>query len=197
MNRYSQLSDGELLSHLLNGDECAFITVYERYARPLYVYAFKKLKDKHAAQDIVHDVFTSFWQRREEVNLRTELSSYLFSAVRNKAFDNFARKEVQAKHLKSLQEFLMLSTTSPADYLIRTQQLDELIKKEIQALPERMREIFILSRQKQLSHLEIAEQLDISKHTVDTQIKRALRILKHKLGPVTTLNLLFQACWWM
>lgn len=179
------------MTRLLDGDENAFIILYDRYSGPLYNYAYKKLQDKHSAEDVVHDVFMSFWHKRGVILTKAQLSSYLFSAVRNKAFDVFAHRKVKTKHLKSLQEFLELSQSSPADFKIRKLQLDDLIQKEIQALPERMREIFILSRHEQLSHREIAEQLDISKHTVDTQIKRALRILRTRLGPVAVAYLLY------
>lgn len=198
MNRDFQLSDADLTKRMMEGDEKAFIALYERYAGPLYNFAYQKLSDKQEAEDVVHDVFMSLWHRRGGIRFTSTLSAYLFSAVRNKAFDVFAHRSVKDKHLKSLQEFLELSSAgSPADFRIRRLQMDELIQQEIQALPSRMREIFMLSRHDQLSHLEIAEQLDISKHTVDTQIKRALRILRTRLGPITTVYLLCSLFIWM
>ncbi len=76
------------------------------------------------------------------------------------------------------------------DFLIRENDLKNLIEKEIQALPPRMKEVFQLSRKDKLSHKEIANLMDISEQTVSTQIKKALRILRVRLGLITFLIML-------
>ena len=133
MEGYARLDDSELVARLLEGDENSFVVIYERFSERLYHYAYKKLQDKHSAEDVVHDVFMSLWHRRNVVSLKTHISSYLFSAVRNKAFDMFAHRKVKSRHLKSLQEFLELSESSPADFRVRRLQMDHLIQQEIQA----------------------------------------------------------------
>ena len=76
------------------------------------------------------------------------------------------------------------------DFLIRENDLKTLIEKEIQALPPRMKEAFQLSRKEKLSHKEIANLMDISEQTVSTQIKKALRILRVRLGLIIYLIML-------
>jgi RNA polymerase sigma factor (sigma-70 family) len=121
--------------------------------------------------------------------MQTSLPSYLFTAVRNKALDLFSHKKVEAKYLASLQNFIEDAGVQ-TDFLIRENDLKNLIEKEIQSLPPRMKEAFQLSRKEKLSHKEIAHLMDISEQTVSTQIKKALRILRVRLGLIIYLIML-------
>lgn len=180
MSVYRKYSDSDLLQFLKNGDERVFSEIYTRYHSLLYIYAHKKLQDKQEAQDVVHDVFITLWEKRFELRIQISLANYLYTAVRNKSLDIFAHKKVEEKYLSSLQHFLQSSHTA-SDLMVREHDIKSLIEKEIQALPPRMREVFELSRNAHFSHEEIAKTLGISKFTVDTQIKRALRVLRLRL----------------
>lgn len=189
MSSYQTLSDRELATLLKEGDEKAFAEIYERYYSLLYIYAHKKLHSKQEAQDIIQEVLTSLWNRRFEFSMQTSLPSYLFTSVRNKALDLFSHKKVEARYFSSLQNFIE-DAGIHTDYLIRENDLKTLIEKEIQALPPRMREVFRLSRKNKLSHKEIANLMAISEQTVSTQIKKALRILRVRLGLIIYLLML-------
>ena len=189
MSYYQKLSDQELTTLLHEGDERAFTEIYDRYHSMLYIYAHKKLNNKEEAQDIIHEVLTALWTRRFDFSMQTSLPSYLFTSVRNKALDLFSHKKVEARYLASLQNFIEDAGVQ-TDFLIRENDLKNLIEKEIQALPPRMKEVFQLSRKDKLSHKEIANLMDISEQTVSTQIKKALRILRVRLGLITFLIML-------
>lgn len=178
---YSMLEDSDLCLLLRNGDEKAYTAIYERYLPLLYIYGHKKLLNKQESQDIVHEVLIHLWKNRKNLPENISLPAYLYSATRNKAFDIFAHRKVEEKYIASLQNFIPLYTGT--DYLLRENEIKRLIKQEIEALPPRMQEIFQLSRRDRLTNKEIADLLSLSTHTVDTQIKRALKILKGKLGP--------------
>ncbi|MVZ61065.1 RNA polymerase sigma-70 factor [Sphingobacterium humi] len=180
MKIYSDLCDADLLVILKNDNEQAYEAIYKRYHSLLFIYAHKKLLDKKEAEDVVQDVLLKLWHNRQQLDERMSLPAYLYTAVRNKAFDIFAHQQVSEKYLASLADFN--PAVANTDYLLRENQLKELIQREIDALPVRMREIFQLSRRDKLSNKEIAAYLDLSPHTVDTQIKRALRLLKKRLG---------------
>lgn len=182
MSIHPSLSDQELAVLLKEGEEKAFTEIYERYHSLLYIYAYKKLRDKVEAQDIVQEVLSVLWNRRFSLPQELNLSHYLFTATRNKALDLFAHRKVEAKYLVSVQAFIDISVES-ADFLAREHNLKRLIEKEIDALPPRMREAFRLSRDERLSHKDIAERMDISEQTASTQIKKALRILRMRVGP--------------
>ncbi len=181
MAGYQTLTDQELSTLLSQGDKKAYTEIYERYHSLLYIYANKKLHSKEESEDIVQEVLIALWNKRFEFNLERSLASYLFTAVRNKALDIFSHRKVESKYVTSLQNFIDDAGTS-ADFLIRENDLRILIEKEIEALPPRMREVFRLSRTNFLSHKEIALIMGISEQTVSTQIKKALRVLKIRLG---------------
>lgn len=189
MATLNALSDAELIALLKTGDQVAFTTIYERYDSLLYIYAHKKLLHKQEAQDIVQEVLTVLWKKRFELVLQGSLTNYLYTAVRNRALDVFAHRKVQAKYIDSLQVF-MDENRACSDFRIRENDLKAIIEREIAALPPKMQEIFRLSREGMLTHREIAEGLDLSEHTVSTQIKRALRILRVRLGLITFISML-------
>jgi RNA polymerase sigma-70 factor (family 1) len=193
---YTKFSDFELSELLKADDRNAFTEIYERYNGLLYIYAYKKLKDKDDAQDIVQEVFVNLWNRRSLFTLNTNLAGYLYKSVLNKVFDLFAHKKITVKYIHSLQDFIDRNDAA-ADTLIIEKELKTLIEYEISCLPPRMQEIFELSRKGFLSHKEIAEQFGISDQTVTTQIKRALRVLRIKLRIVNYLLPLVLAlsCW--
>jgi RNA polymerase sigma-70 factor (family 1) len=183
---YNQLTDAELSGLLMSDDRAAFTEIYDRYNSLLYIYAFKKLKDKEEAQDVIQETFIKLWNNRSGFQLNTNFAGYLYTAVRNRAFDLFSHKKISTVYINSLQHFLDHNETA-TDHLIREKELAILIEKEINNLPPRMKEIFEMSRKEFMSHKEIASKLGLSEHTVTTQIKRALRILRVKLGIIVYL----------
>lgn len=178
---YSSFSDSELADIFAEGDDKAFTEIYNRYFGILYVHAFKILGNEDEAKDILQELFSSLWVRRQDLRLTGNLSSYLYAAVRNKMFDLLAHKKVASKYTDSLRRLAGTSYLI-TDHRIRERELKILIEKEIAALPAKMRHIFELSRKEYYSHQEIAHKLNLSEQTVRTQVKNALRILRVKLG---------------
>src|SRR5690606_34289574 len=103
------------------------------------------------------------------------------TSMRNLMIRKISRGKLQSEYLDSIADFER-SGESQTDYRVRESQLRNLIEKEISALPEKMQKIFRLSRTEHLSHAEIAERLGISEMTVKTQVKRAIKVLRGKLG---------------
>jgi RNA polymerase sigma-70 factor (family 1) len=181
MLTYSLLSDLELTALLREGDAAAYTVVYNRYFNELYIHAYSRLRDKEEAQDVIHELFASIWNKRADLVLKSSLPAYLYTAVRNRILDVIAHQQVESKYVSSLQHFLE-EGYCVTDHQVRERQLAALIEKGISELPPKMREIFELSRKQAMSHKEIAEQLNLSEQTVRTQVKNALRILRLKLG---------------
>ena len=178
---FKSLPDHELVGLLKAGEHAAFVEIYERYWTVLYLHARKILRNEAEAEDVVQEIFSSLWLKRENIFLKSTLSSYLYSSVRYKIFNQIEHKKVISDYLKSLQQFIREGELV-TDELYREKELADLIEKEIQALPSKMKQIFELSRKQYLSYKEIAEQLEISEHTVKSQVSNALRILKLRLG---------------
>jgi len=177
----STLTDTELLALLRDGDHAAYKEIYNRYKGLLYIHIFKRLGDREETKDIIQELFSAIWYKREELTLNTSLSGYLYKAVRNRLLNAVAHKKVQTHYISSLQQAIN-QTESSTDFALRENELMQLIDKEIAALPPKMREIFELSRKGNLAHKEIAVQLNISEKTVKKQVNNALKVLRVKLG---------------
>jgi RNA polymerase sigma-70 factor (family 1) len=186
---YSALTDFELTRLLISGDSKAFIEIYNRFQALLYIYACKITSDKEEAEDIVQEVFTYLWDKRTTVVLKSSISSYLYTAVRYKFFNLLDHKKIRANYTKSFQDFLDEGEYITDNY-IREKEFSQIIEKEIAALPDKMRQVFELSRRQNLSRKEIAEKLNLSEKTVKNQITNALKILRGKLDIISFLILL-------
>lgn len=178
---YQTLTDQELVSLLREGNHTAYTEIYNRYSGPLYLHAYNKLRNREEAKDILQELFTVIWNNRSQLEFHTGLSAYLYTAIRNRIFKYIAHKQHQENYIASIQQSVN-DGVCITDHLARQNQLAAIIEKEIDTLPQKMKEIFLLSRRSQLSHKEIAQQLSIAEPTVKKQVNNALKILRVKLG---------------
>ncbi|WP_316815318.1 RNA polymerase sigma-70 factor [Pedobacter nyackensis] len=179
MSIYDDISDQELTDLLIVGDKKAFQEIFERYSRVMYVYAKNLVRDADEAEDLVQDIFTSLWDKAGELDLKSTLSSYLYCAVRYRFINLVVRKKVRTDYAASFQKLIDLGNYT-TDHYINEKELRSLIEKEVAKLPEKMREVFELSRNAGLSHREIAVQLNLAEKTVKNHINHALKILRGK-----------------
>lgn len=180
MNDYRKCSDPELMALISEDDNLAFAEIYQRYKGVLFLHAHRILDSEEEAKDVLQELFTTLWTKRNAIVLKGSLSSYLYGAVRNRIFDLIAHKKVEEKYIRSLATFIDQGEWV-TDQELREKELAELIEKEIAGLPPKMREVFELSRKKNLSYQEIANELQISDKTVKKQVNNALQILRGKL----------------
>jgi RNA polymerase sigma-70 factor (ECF subfamily) len=174
------LSDRELVDLFKSGNHEAYKEIYTRYHAALYIHAYKRLQEREECRDIIQELFTNLWLKRNDIEFSGHLSGYLYTSVRNKIFDLLAKNKLKASYINSIQAFS--KDYINADTLVRQNQLKIIIDQEIAALPKRTREIFELSRKGYFTHKEISEQLDISEQTVKSTINNALKVLRVKLG---------------
>ena len=190
MSLYKAYTDNELASLLKEDDHAAYTEIYCRYSRALYIHGCKKLKDREEVKDLIQEIFTSIWNNRYSLDLNTQLSAYLYTAVRYKIIKLIERKNVAGSYIDSL-EFLESTGNNTTDHLVREKELSKLIDREIEALPSKMRNIFYMSRKSNLSHKQIAAQLQLSESTVKKQVQNALKVLRLKLDTFLFLLLIF------
>lgn len=188
MLAYGSLSDVELTILLKAGDASAYTVIYNRYFDELYIHAYNRLRDKEEVQDIIHELFAGIWNKRRELEVKTNLAGYLYASVRNRVLDVISHQQVETKYVSSLQHFLEQGYCI-TDHQVRERQLAALIEKGISELPEKMREVFELSRKQALSHKQIAAKLNLSEQTVRKQVNNALKILRGKLGMMLFLSI--------
>lgn len=162
--------------------EAEFNEVFQLYYEEMCRIVLPILKDKDAAEDVVQDVFVKMWMRREELEINTVIKAYLYKAVVFRAFD-YLRK--QKNIVKANTELKIISSPSYNHIEDTTgeKELTIAIEEGLDKMPENMRTIFQLSRFTGLKNREIAEQLDISIKTVESNMTKALKLLHEHLKP--------------
>ncbi len=173
----SSYSDNELVSLIKNDNYAAFTTIYERYGKPLYLFIRSKLDGGEISKDVLQDLFVSLWEKRQTLVLEDSLKAYLYRAARYKIIDIYRKHATYRKYLHQLIEHFDEKPHSVMDTVenkSRTQDLFEAINH----LPDRMKEIFMLSRFEHLSTEQISTHLGLSQQTVKNQISEALKILR-------------------
>lgn len=176
MGPYASHTDDALLSLLSTNDEGAFTEIYHRYWKRLYAMAYDRLKDKSLAEDVVHEVFTSLWQRRQEALIRS-LYPYLAAATKFCILKQYAGFSTTSLPNEDSMAHLNHAET-PA---IETRFLERMLQEEVSRLPLKCRIVFQYSRQENLTNKEIALELGISDKAVEKHITRALRQLRLSL----------------
>lgn len=182
---YHSLSDSRLMALLKSDDHVAFTQIFDRYNKLLYSHAYNKLRNEDESRDVVQEVFIRTWEKRSAIH-DNNLAGLLFTMLRNKIINLISHQKVVNDYTSSLKDYELNRSVS-SDHLVREKLFAALIEDEIAALPPRMKEIFLLSRREHLSNKEIAAKLDLSEHTVADQIKKALRILRPKIGLILVL----------
>jgi RNA polymerase sigma-70 factor (family 1) len=163
------LDDSQLLDQLRSHDGVAFESLYSKYWKRLFDFARVKTRDTHVAEEIVQDLFVTLWEKRESLQV-SNLQSYLFTAVRNKVIDYY--KEKVFSELENLE-----SVPAP-DYPVFLDELEAAMQAAIFKLPEKTRQIFLLSRFENNTARQISMQLHIPERTVEYHITQALRALR-------------------
>lgn len=178
---YQTYSDQQLVGLLQSGDPVALEEIYKRYHGILLSHACRRLPNREEATDLVQDLFIYLWTSREQLQIKSALAAYLYTSIRNRILNFYRNQKLRDRHLNSLQSYIDSNPQVP-DEVMRHKELIRLVEEEIAALPPKMRLIFEMSRKLDMSHQQIAEELEISPHTVRTQVRSALRVLRAKLG---------------
>jgi RNA polymerase sigma-70 factor (family 1) len=169
-----------LLERLREGDERAFDELYRRHARDLFLRAYQKTGVREVCEDLIQDIFSGLWMKREQLEIRQSLGAYLQGVLDNKIVDHYRRSCLHLRHLDQLIALFDRSEQSPADQLAYKEQ-ESVLQSYISGLSGRMRDIFLLSRNEGLPHAEISRRLNLSNQTVRNQISKALKTLREKM----------------
>jgi RNA polymerase sigma-70 factor (family 1) len=184
-----QQLETNLLIDLQKGDKTAFDTLFRAYYAPLCHYACTFTNhDLDEAEDVVQQVFIKFWEQSTTLELQYSAKSYLYKMVYNRCLNRIRNTKVQEKYKKyNVQQLEKGHETHP----VVADELSERIKNALQVLPTECRRIFEMSRFEELKYREIAEKLDISIKTVETQMGKALRLMRTELADYLVLWVFF------
>ena len=180
---YPDLSDNELFNLIKEDDKKAFEVIYTRYWDFLTQSASKHLESKQKAEDVVQEIFISFYKRRNEIELSFSLRAYLCKALKFKMMNEFRSKEVREAHQKYVRyAYTYAYATNNFFNTCESKELVNNINHSINLLPSKCREAFLLSRSQELSYKDISGHLGISVSTVEKHISKALKFLKVNLN---------------
>jgi RNA polymerase sigma-70 factor (ECF subfamily) len=143
--------DEKLFEYLCQDSREAFDEIYLRYWDKLYIYTAKAIKDKEAAKDIIKEIFVSLWLRRQSLNNNDSLSGYLFTAARFKGITHIQRNLKRSECEASLTG-IFTNRQDSLDEQQDAKELNSIINKKVELLLPKMKEVYTLSRNEQLSY---------------------------------------------
>ncbi len=177
-NRFAR--DSRWAHQIREDSESAFEALYHAYFIPLLRFCGRFISQPETAETIVQETFWKIWQNRARLNPSASIRSYLYTIVRNQALQHLRRQRLE----NSIGEILIEDERQPVtpEEVLHSNELRQQIESAINHLPERCRLIFAMNRFDSLTYSEIAEVLGISLKTVETQMGRALKSLRHQLA---------------
>lgn len=173
------LNNRKLVEHLKKGNEIAYTYLVELYYEKLCDYASNLARDSFRSEDIVQNVFIRMWQQREKLNFNISIKSYLYKSVYNEFVDQY-RKDIaitslEKKYIENINSNIESSDND------KTERLIALVEKEIEQLPPKCKETFLLNKKEGLTYVEIAEFQNVSVGTVEKQMNKAFCLIRNKI----------------
>ncbi|TNE58013.1 MAG: RNA polymerase sigma-70 factor [Bacteroidetes bacterium] len=187
--------ENNLVQALQRGETAAFDSIFRRWYEPLCHYACRLADgDMDEAEDLVQQAFVKLWEYRLKLNVAWSLKAYLYKSVHNACLNRLRSQQVRSRYLDYTAQQPDNMQTMPED---TAPELQERFQRAMDALPTQCRHIFELSRFESLKYREIAEQLGISIKTVETQMGKALRVLRVQLADYLVTFFGITGCWYL
>ena len=184
-----QYSEHELLRLLAQNDEAAFAILFNNYRNKIYSIAFELTESTVIAEEIVQDTFLKVWLRRETFGEVTHFKAYLFTITRNYVFSalkSIARRQnLERMAVQDIPIFY-----SDTENQLVQKQYEEILKRAVDCLPAKQKQVYILVKEKGYKRNEVADELQLSSETVKTHLAQAMRTIRaYCLAHVDTLLL--------
>lgn len=174
MSTPGTLADQELISRLKKGEPNAFTHIYKSYWKKMLLIAWNHTKDKNLSEDIVHEVFMSLWEKKDNLDIHN-LGAFLATAVKFSIFKNYQRTHRRNELAKKNYTFSEITLEEEKwDALFLQEYVDGLVEE----LPEKCKIVFKLSREAGMKNAEIAAELQITEKGVEANLTRALKIIR-------------------
>lgn len=185
-------------SELISLDsKSAFEKLFRSNYTRLCIYAESLLHDRELVEDLVQGVFCELWEKREKLEIHDSLNAYLYRAVYNAALNLLKHEKVKLSFVEFVNRHTIREENNTEYFFDREEQgylLDEL-NRAINTLPDQCREIFLLSRFAGKKSMDIANSLNISVRTVETQLYRAMKHLRSELAHLRNADILLFFLW--
>jgi len=183
-------TEKELVKKLKDGDSFAFEVLFYKYRNKVMGFARKMVPAQIDPEEIVQEVFVRVWLKKDAIDPEKDFQSYLFSIAKHLVLDHL-KSAVNRKLYFVGEHFQQDLLEEEGLEASMTEETEAKLQKLINEIPERRREIFRLSRFEGLSYKQIAERLNISENTVDSQIRNALAFLRKEFRKFVVLTFLY------
>ncbi len=183
-------TEKELVKKLKDGDSFAFEVLFYKYRNKIKGFALKIVPAQIDPEEIVQEVFVRVWLKKEAIDPEKDFQSYLFSIAKHLVLDHL-KSAVNRKLYFVGEHFQQDLVEEDGLEASISEETEAKLQKLINEIPERRREIFRLSRFEGLSYKQIAERLNISENTVDSQIRNALAFLRKEFRKIIVLAFLY------
>jgi RNA polymerase sigma-70 factor (ECF subfamily) len=167
-------------------DERTLERLFRDHFTGLCQFAVGYVKDGEAAKEIVQEAFVNLWEKRDTIDLSKPVKSYLSASVRNRCLNHLRDHRKFSNDLLALENLSGETAFGQSDKMVES-DIKRQVSKAIDELPEKCREIFMLSRYENLKYQQIADKLRISVKTVETQMSKALQHMRLRLGEYLTI----------
>ena len=185
---FMRLKDLEILEKLKIGDQSGYKDLFDLYYMPLSIYSLKFCDSFDQAEDIVQDMFVKFWDEKLYLKLEGSIGPYLFKAVKNNTL-LYIKKKAKYRFEEIEDQVNRLIDDEVVD-LENIEEEKKKLYKEIEALPEKSKEVFKAIVLDNLKYKEAAEQLGVSVNTIKTHYSNALKQLRKSLDVIIVLLLI-------
>jgi RNA polymerase sigma factor (sigma-70 family) len=173
-------NDNSLLELIRGNDNRAFTLLYKRYWGPLLNFASHYLHDKDSCEEIVQELFVQLHVQEIPSRIRTSLSSYLYTALRNKIFNYLRNRAIYLKHVRIAARNGGHSQNN-VEQFINMKQLEERIASFLDGIPGKYREVYVLRDREQCTIKRISQLLNRPVNTVEKQIRKTSHLLRNFL----------------
>lgn len=185
-------SEQALVDAIRQGSSGAFERFFKSHYQALCGFAATYVKDADAAEDIVQNTFLTIWQKREGLELRQSLKSYLYTSVRNACLNKLKSEKIRDQY--RADNIGSEENGESSDHL-EEMELSERISKAIVEMPPERQKIFLMSREEGLKYKEIAEKLNKSIKTVENQMGKALKYMREELADFLVVMIFLFFLW--
>lgn len=177
----SEIPQDALLDQIRLGNHAAFKYIYKKHYNELCIFASGFTKNDQIAEDLVQNVMIKIWEKKKTISISVSLKRYLYKAVYNQFINYYKKQKKEISMQQELRANVLINLADEDETTI--QNKITLINLEIEKLPKRCKEVFIMSKRQGLKYREIAQELNISIGTVEAHITKALKAIRYKLYP--------------
>jgi len=181
--------DEKFIRKLKRGDKKSFERLFLSTYESLCEYSVSITSSKEVSEGAVQDVFESLWNSKEAIYENVNIRAFLFRSVKNRSLDLLQYQNIRNKYKQEVKEMLS-ENSQPGKDMSSESKLIQRVRQEVENLPVKSKEVYLLHRRDGLTYAEISEVLGISVKAVEARMTKALKLLRERLAKEKDLNLL-------